>query len=57
MKNSDLIIALTKMSLAHTKARLDACNLKSRYLIYAVFFILSGIMLINIILITKILKG
>ena len=32
MKNSDLIIALTKMSLAHTKARLDACNSKSRYL-------------------------
>ena len=32
MKDSDLIVALTKMSLAHTKARLDACNLKSRYL-------------------------
>lgn len=32
MKSSDLIIALTKMSLAHTKARLDACNLKARYL-------------------------
>ena len=32
MKNSDLIIVLTKMSLAHTKARQDACNLKSRYL-------------------------
>ena len=32
MKKSDLIIALTKMSLAHTKARMDACNLRSRYL-------------------------
>ncbi len=26
MKNSTLIVALTKMSLAHTKARLKACN-------------------------------
>lgn len=39
MKNSDLIIALTKMSLAHTKARLDACNSKSRYLSLAEYSI------------------
>ena len=42
MTNSDLIIALTKMSLAHTKARLTACNLKSRYLSLAEYSI--GIM-------------
>ncbi len=32
MENSDLIIALTKMSLAHTKARKKACDLDARYL-------------------------
>ena len=32
MKDKDLIIAITKMSLAHTQARLNSCKYGSRYL-------------------------